>query len=102
MHVPRLEQVIRVTAATLLVLLTPVIVAAQQVTFSGRVTADNGQPLPGAGVSITELGAGAITNAEGHYTFTVDQRRLPRTVTLTARFIGYKPQRVTLAAPTGN
>jgi TonB-linked SusC/RagA family outer membrane protein len=102
MHPSRLGHAIHVTAATLLVLLTPGIMAAQQVTFSGRVTADNGQPLSGAGVSITEVGAGAIANPEGRYTFTIDQRRLSRVVTLTTRFIGYKPQKVTLNAPTGN
>jgi TonB-linked SusC/RagA family outer membrane protein len=91
-----------VTAATLLALITPGIMAAQQVTFSGRVTADDGRPLSGAGVSITEVGAGAIANPEGRYTFTIDQRRLSRVVTLTVRFIGYKPKKLTVAAPTGN
>lgn len=102
MHRPRLQQVVPLAVAAFFAIVTPGIVLGQQVSFSGRVTSDAGQPLAGANVGITELGVGAVANAEGRYSFTVDQRRLPRTITLTARFIGYKPQSVPLAAPRGS
>ena len=78
--------------------------SAQTVTFSGRVTAQAGQPLPGANVGITELGVGGVATTDGRYAFTVDQTRIQgRTLNVTARFIGYKPKRlpVTIAQATG-
>src|SRR5438309_12104332 len=102
MHSRRLERGIRATTAILLALLTPAIIAAQQVTFSGRVTAESGQPISGAGASITEIGAGATTNPEARYTFTIDQRPLPPAATPATRCTGYKPRQATDAAPTGH
>ena len=80
------------------------IASAQTVTFSGKVTAQAGQPLPGANVGITELGVGGVATTDGRYAFTVDQTRIQgRTLNVTARFIGYKPKRlpVTIAQATG-
>jgi TonB-linked SusC/RagA family outer membrane protein len=76
---------------------------AQTVSFSGRVTAQSGQPIAGATVAITELRVGSSTNPDGRYSFTVDQARiLGRSVAVTARFLGYKPQRwpVSISAST--
>jgi TonB-linked SusC/RagA family outer membrane protein len=88
-------------AATLVALLAPQGAWAQgQVVVTGRVTSA-GEPLGGASVGIAELAAGAVTDASGRYTFTVDAARAAgKPVTLVARFIGYRPIRraVTLAA----
>lgn len=76
--------------------------SAQSVTIFGRVTSQNSAPIAGATVSIPDLRVGASTNPDGRYTFTVDQARVSgRTVTLMARFLGYKVQRVAVAVPAG-
>jgi len=70
---------------------------APTVTYSGRVTGSDGQPLAGASVGITELEIGSITNAEGQYSFSARaDRSTGRTITVVARHIGYKPGRYTL------
>src|SRR4051794_6083754 len=76
--------------------LLPAVARAQQATtISGRVTTDAQTPLPSVSVSIPSLGVGAMTDAEGRYTFTVAAARAPRTpVELSARRIGYQPKSV--------
>src|SRR4029079_5216870 len=70
---------------------------AQNVVFSGTVTAQGGQPLPGANVAIPDLGVGGVAAQDGKYSFTVDQARVRgRSLSLTARFIGHKPKRLPL------
>ena len=76
--------------------------AAQNVIFSGSVTSTAGQPLSGASVGIPDMGVGTITREDGRYSFTVAESRVRgRQVVLQARFIGYKPRRVTLPSVTG-
>ena len=76
--------------------------AAQNVIFSGSVNSTGGQPLAGASVGIPDLGVGTITREDGKYSFTVAESRIRgRPVVLQARFIGYKPRRVTVPAITG-
>lgn len=75
---------------------------AQSAVFSGRVSSVGGQPLGGANVSITELGVGGVADAEGRYTFTVDVAgRAGRSVTVVARYIGYKPKRLPVTLTAG-
>ncbi|MGI8508275.1 MAG: carboxypeptidase regulatory-like domain-containing protein, partial [Gemmatimonadaceae bacterium] len=58
--------------------------------ISGRVTSEQGAPLPGANVFIVGLNIGSQTNADGRYTFAVTGPRANgQTATLTARVIGY-------------
>ena len=70
----------------------PAIAVAQQATtISGRVTSEAGQPIGGANVTIATLGTGALSNAQGQYSFTVPAARVTgQTVTITARRIGYR------------
>ena len=87
-------------AASLLFLLKPVAAQAQaSMTITGRVTS-NGQPLGGTQIGIVELAAGAVTDQQGRYSFTVDPSRASKPVSLLARSIGYRPIRrsITLAA----
>ena len=94
----RLRDVIRAACCSLVF---PAVLAAQQATtISGRVRGDAGNPLPGATVSITELGAGGTVRESGEYSFTVPANRVRgQTVELTARIIGYRAvtARVTLS-----
>jgi len=84
-------------AAFLLAGLSPAVAAAQQgTTLSGRVTsATNGQPVVGAFVGITDLRAGAQTDAEGRYNFTIPATSAHgQTAFLTARRLGFQPSTV--------
>ena len=73
--------------------------AEAQAVIGGRITGGPDQPLGGAVVVIREVGLQAATGVNGTYSLTVPQERIHgQTVTLTVRFIGYKPEtrRVTL------
>ena len=68
---------------------------------SGRVTADNGSPLPLASVTIPSLSLGVYTDNSGAYTLQVPANRVSsEPVTISVRRVGYAPKtaRVTLAA----
>ena len=54
---------------------------------SGRVTDTNGEPLPGATISIKGKGTGAVTTSDGTYTL-----QLPGTgvYIITASYVGYQ------------
>jgi TonB-linked SusC/RagA family outer membrane protein len=71
----------------------PAVVAAQQqqpTTITGRITSD-GAPLTGALVAIPSLGLGDYTDSDGTYSISAPASAFGRTVTLTARRIGYTP-----------
>ncbi|HEX9484526.1 MAG TPA: carboxypeptidase-like regulatory domain-containing protein, partial [Gemmatimonadaceae bacterium] len=88
-------------AAALLSFASAAAAQVQTVTFSGRVTSQAGGPLSGAMVSIVDFRAGGAANAEGNYTFTVDRARVAgRTIALSARYLGHKPQRFLVAINT--
>ncbi|MEO5590879.1 MAG: carboxypeptidase-like regulatory domain-containing protein, partial [Gemmatimonadaceae bacterium] len=71
-------------------------------TLSGRVTAENGGPLPGVSVFIEGMSLGAVTNSDGRYTFDVPGARVnARPVTLTARRLGYRAQSVSVTLSSG-
>ena len=96
-----LRRLLALPILTLAVALAPDSATAQNVVFSGSVKSTGGQPLAGASVGIPDLGVGGITREDGRYTFTVAESRLRgRPVTLVARFIGYKPRRVTIPSST--
>ena len=88
-------------AATLIFLLKPDAAQAQAtMTITGRVTS-NGQPLGGTQVGIVELSAGAITDQQGRYSFTIDPARASKPVSLLARTIGYRPIRRSITLTAG-
>jgi hypothetical protein len=66
--------------------------AQEAVTLSGHVT--SGQtPLRGASVRIEELGLEATSNAQGRYSLIVPSSRVRgQAVTITARYLRYRPQ----------
>jgi len=68
---------------------------------SGRVTADNGAPLPLANVTIPSLSVGVYTDNSGSYNLDVPSGRVTsEPVTISVRRVGYAPKtaRVTLTA----
>ncbi len=95
-----LSRISTVTAA----LLAAASVAAAQggTTISGRVTTDQGAPLPGANVFLQGLNIGAQTNESGNYSFVVSGARANgQTATLTARVIGYASKSVAVTLTGG-
>ena len=98
----RLGRVLPLIAALTAGLVATSALSAQTVTFTGRVTAEGGQPLAGANIGITELGVGSVAATDGKYTFTVDQSRISgRSLNVVARFIGYKPKRLPVSMQPG-
>lgn len=82
--------------------LTPALALAQgATTVAGRVTTETGAPLQGASVSISALGVGAYSQADGRYTFTVPAARTGQSVTVTARRIGYLPKSLSVTLSGG-
>lgn len=67
--------------------------APSGVVVSGRVTAEGGSPLRGVTVFVQGTSVGGLTDDAGQFRFTVPGPALAgRTVTLTARRIGYTPR----------
>jgi hypothetical protein len=75
----------------IMLLLAPSLALGQNTAkISGRVTAEDGEPLPGANVRIEGEGYGAATGPNGEYTiFEVP----PGTYTVVASFVGYQTER---------
>ncbi|MFQ5605387.1 MAG: SusC/RagA family TonB-linked outer membrane protein [bacterium] len=73
-------------------ILTPVFLWAQEgITVSGKVTDNNGDPLPGANVLIQLTNLGTAADINGEYKFMVPAKAVKgQEVKLEARFIGYR------------
>ncbi len=82
----------RAAAVFALAVGTAAVAQAQNATIQGKVTSEQGRPIEGANVFITELGSSAGTNAAGNFTIVVPGARVRgQTVVLRARAIGQKP-----------
>ena len=89
-------------AAATTVLSANVAVAQGSATVTGKVTSEAGQPLQFASVSITALGLGAQTDANGRYSFVVPSGRvLGQTAQLSARALGYRPATASVTISAG-
>ncbi len=64
----------------------------QTKTISGKVTDENGQPLPGVTVVIKGTTQGTVTNADGKYSLS----NIPEGATLLFSFVGMKSQEVAI------
>jgi len=88
---------IKFVTALLAVAIVPAAYAQQPTTVSGQVTASvGGTPLAGAQVAISTLRVGAMTDAEGRYSFTVPASATGE-ATLTVRRLGYVSRSVQVA-----
>ncbi len=72
------------------------LVAAQQITISGKVTDSSGAPLPGVTVVIKGTTQGIITDFEGKYSLA----NVPGDATLVFSFVGMKRREVPVAGKT--
>jgi len=92
----------RVAAVIAMLFGTAAVSQAQNATIQGKVTTDQGRPVEGANVFITELGISVGSNAAGSYTITVPGSRVRgQTVVLRARSIGQKPDAKTIVLRPG-
>src|SRR5688500_17279152 len=85
--------------ATLLLLAFPPLVAAAQLTITGRITGDAGNPLPVAQVLIEGTTVGTATNADGTYRLVIPAPRAG--MVLVVRSIAYKPARQAITETDG-
>lgn len=65
---------------------------------TGRVTEEDGQPIPGASVMVKGTTIGAVTDLNGNYSIEVPSQNS----TLVFSFIGYKPQEILANSPVRN
>jgi TonB-linked SusC/RagA family outer membrane protein len=70
-------------------------VLADEVTISGKVTDENGEPLPGATITVQGTTSGTVSDIDGNYTLTVAED-----ATLVFSFIGYESRVVAVGAQT--
>ncbi len=91
------------TCSLLLLGSLPVTLAAQEaVTISGHVSSAS-MPVRGASVRIEPLDLGALTDAEGRYSFIVPSTRVRgQTVALTAKYVRLRPQSVDITLVGGS
>lgn len=85
--------------------LTPGLAAAQQQTstITGHVRGEAGNPLPGATVSIGELGLGTIVRDNGEYVLTIPAARVRgQAVAVSVRIIGYKARAAQVTLTPGS
>ena len=70
---------------------------SQQNAISGIVTDEDGNPVPGANVTIKGTTIGTITNLEGYYALDVGD---PSTAVLVYSFVGYQTQEIAVGNKT--
>jgi TonB-linked SusC/RagA family outer membrane protein len=81
---------------------TAAMAQAQNATIQGRVTTDQGRPIEGANVFITEMNVSVGSNAAGNYTITIPGARVRgQSVVLRARSIGQKPAQAAIVIRPG-
>jgi TonB-linked SusC/RagA family outer membrane protein len=90
------------TVGALVTLAVAALSAQQGAVITGRVTSDRGDPLGGASVVVNNTNFGAITSPSGTYTITIAATAVRgQEVTLTARYLGYRPVTRTLTLTSG-
>ena len=67
-----------------------------EIEISGKVTDENGEPLPGASVLIKETSIGTVTDSDGFYKLSVPDN----TTTLVFSFVGYLTEEVGIEGRT--
>ena len=86
-----------------LLFFTPLILGQQSTKISGTVTDKDGAPLPSANIFIPALNLGAAADENGKYEFSVPaEESTGQNVDMTARYVGYKSQTVSVNLGGGN
>ena len=80
----------------------PALSQAQSATISGRVTAETGEAIPAATVSVPALNVGGFTDEAGRYSFAIPAARLTGgPITVVVRRIGYGSKSLAVTPQTG-
>ena len=90
---------IRLLGLSLLLLAAWPLEAAAQLTITGTVLDERGDPLPGVNVSVVGTTIGAASTIDGEFSLLVPDPG-PET-TVEARFLGYRPARETVTQTSG-
>jgi TonB-linked SusC/RagA family outer membrane protein len=72
--------------------------AQAQTVISGRVTSDQGVPVPGAAVAVPTFGVRTQADSAGYYRLALPVRAEGQNVTVVTRFIGFSAAQRTVAA----
>ena len=91
------QPLVLLLAATLATLPLGEVHAQQPLALTGRITNENGNPVPNATVAVPALEIGTTVRSDGSYTLALPDRARGQTVTLSVRAIGYKPFAVQVA-----
>ena len=62
-----------------------------EINISGRITDENGEPLPGATITLENTTSGTVSDIDGNFSIAVDEGAV-----LVVSFIGYKTNRITV------
>jgi TonB-linked SusC/RagA family outer membrane protein len=84
----------KISVFQLLVFLSCWTVLAQEITVSGTITLQNGEPLPGASVVVKGTSTGTIADADGNFSLNIPEG----TETLVFSFIGMKTKEVPITS----
>lgn len=86
----------KITMISLLILLSVMLVNAQETTLSGKVSSKDGNPIPGVTIVVKGTSTGTITDSDGHFTIKspFDSK------TLVFSFIGMKSKEVPITTST--
>jgi TonB-linked SusC/RagA family outer membrane protein len=90
---------LRTRIATLVLMglfLSPIISYSQSATITGKVTADDGAPLPGVTVLLKNSNTGTTTDTDGNYQLAVSDKN----GVLVFSFIGYKTEEIAVGMQT--
>ena len=68
----------------------------KDITVSGQIMDENGSPLPGATVEVKGTYIGTVTDAQGHFSFSISNDA----TALVVSFVGYRSQELTLGNTT--
>src|SRR5687767_10774304 len=83
-------------ALLMTVMLSVMVLFAQQRTVTGKVTDENGNPVANASVTIKESGTGVSTNTSGDYTLPLDSKAK----TLVFSYVGKSPLEISIGNKT--
>lgn len=80
----------KLCALMLMLLLSPLYLMAQDITVSGQVTDESGEPIIGASVKVPGTSTGVVTDLDGNFSLSV-----PKGKKVEVSYVGYKTQVVT-------
>ena len=84
-----MKKALRIYLITIIAVLMPVVVQAQDLSISGKVyDQHSGEPLEMANVKVQGSSIGSTTNEDGYFSFKVSS---PGTYSIEVSYIGYKP-----------